>query len=81
MSLTKAIPDAAKRLRPQWTYISPDAGRIRSGERTGRYRVGGDQILPPRPGAEDLSAEDLAVALVDEIEVSRHLQRRFAVGN
>lgn len=65
----------------QWTYISPDAGRIRSGERTGRYRAGGDQILPPRPGAEDLSAEDLAAALVDEIEVPRHLQRRFAVGN
>lgn len=64
----------------QWTYISPDAGRIRSGERTGRYRVGGDQLIPKAPGAEDLSAEDLAVALVDEIEVPRHLQRRFAVG-
>jgi putative NADH-flavin reductase len=64
----------------QWTYISPDAGRINSGERTGRYRIGGDQVLPAIPDAGDISAEDLAVALVDEIEIPRHIQRRFAVG-
>jgi putative NADH-flavin reductase len=64
-----------------WTYLSPSAGRIESGVRTARYRTGGDQLLPPPDRAGDLSAEDLAVALVDEIEIPRHIQRRFAVGH
>jgi len=28
----------------------------------------------------DMSAEDLAVALIDEAEMPRHVQRRFTVG-
>lgn len=61
-----------------WTYLSPSAGRVDPGERTGRYRVGGDQVLPAADG--DISAEDLAVALVDEVEIPRYVQRRFTVG-
>ncbi|RZS38925.1 hypothetical protein EV193_104136 [Herbihabitans rhizosphaerae] len=60
-----------------WTYVGPAAGLIHSGERTGRYRTGGDQLLAVDA---DISAEDLAVAIVDEIEIPRHIQRRFAVG-
>ncbi|MFI9206097.1 NAD(P)-dependent oxidoreductase [Streptomyces sp. NPDC053048] len=63
-----------------WTYVSPSAGRIEPGERTGRYRLGGDQVLPPVEGAGDISTQDLAVALLDEIENPRHIQRRFTVG-
>ncbi|MEV6280903.1 NAD(P)H-binding protein [Nocardia sp. NPDC051832] len=59
-----------------WTYLSPSSGRIDPGPRTGRYRVGGDQMLP---GEADISAEDLAVALLDEAENPRYLQRRFTV--
>jgi uncharacterized protein len=29
----------------------------------------------------DMSAEDLAVALIDEAELPRHVQRRFTVGH
>ncbi|WP_378739633.1 NAD(P)-dependent oxidoreductase [Nocardia brasiliensis] len=63
-----------------WTYLSPSAGRIEPGERTGRFRIGGDQLLAPADGAGDISAEDVAVALVDEAEQPRHIQRRFTVG-
>ncbi|GHC45469.1 NAD(P)-dependent oxidoreductase [Streptomyces cinnamoneus] len=63
-----------------WTYLSPSAGRIEPGERTGRYRSGGDQVLPYEEGAGDISTQDLAVALLDEIENPRHIQRRFTVG-
>ncbi|MGW0251190.1 NAD(P)-dependent oxidoreductase [Nocardia goodfellowii] len=59
-----------------WTYLSPSSGRIDPGTRTGRYRLGGDQMLP---GEADISAEDLAVALVDEAEQNRFIQRRFTV--
>lgn len=60
----------------RWTYLSPSSGRIDPGARTGRYRVGGDQLLDAEA---DISAEDLAVALVDEAEAGRFVQRRFTV--
>ncbi|MEU7145603.1 NAD(P)H-binding protein [Nocardia sp. NPDC046473] len=60
-----------------WTYLSPSSGRVNPGARTGRFRVGGDQVLL---GGDDISAEDLAVALLDEVEQPRYIQRRFTVG-
>ncbi|MEV0295465.1 NAD(P)H-binding protein [Nocardia sp. NPDC050710] len=60
-----------------WTYLSPSSGRINPGERTGRYRTGSDQLLL---GSDDISAEDLAVALLDEADNPRFRQRRFTVG-
>ncbi|WFB05978.1 NAD(P)H-binding protein [Streptomyces sp. LX-29] len=62
-----------------WTYFSP-AGEIAPGERTGRFRVGGDQLLLDADGRSRISAEDAAVALVDEAELPRFVQRRFTVG-
>ncbi|MGI5220105.1 NAD(P)-dependent oxidoreductase [Nocardia sp. CA-290969] len=62
----------------RWTYLSPSSGRIEPGERTGRFRIGGDQLLDT--GGRDISAEDLAVALLDEAELPQHIQRRFTVG-
>ncbi|HEY4018829.1 MAG TPA: NAD(P)H-binding protein [Pseudonocardiaceae bacterium] len=64
-----------------WTYLSPSAGRIDPGERTGRFRIGGDQLLVAEDGTiSDMSAEDLAMALIDEAEMPRHIQRRYTVG-
>ncbi|MDA1358989.1 NAD(P)H-binding protein [Glycomyces luteolus] len=63
-----------------WTYISPSAGRIESGERTGLFRIGGDQLLVRADGTSDISLEDLAMAAVDEAETARHVKRRFTVG-
>ncbi len=60
-----------------WTYLSPSSGLVPPGERTGRFRIGGDRLLD---AAGDISAEDLAVAIIDEAELPRHLQRRFTVG-
>lgn len=64
-----------------WTYLSPSAGAIARGQRTGRFRIGGDQLLVGLDGSiSDMSAEDLAVAVIDEAELPRHIQRRFTVG-
>ncbi|MFF7725768.1 NAD(P)-dependent oxidoreductase [Streptomyces sp. NPDC008001] len=62
-----------------WTYFSP-AEEIAPGERTGRFRVGGDQAVRDADGRSRISAEDAAVALVDEVELPRFVQRRFTIG-
>jgi putative NADH-flavin reductase len=63
-----------------WTYLSPSAGRVQAGKRTGRFRIGGDQLLVREDGTSDISADDLAVAVLDEVELPRFVQRRFTVG-
>ncbi|MFF2045139.1 NAD(P)-dependent oxidoreductase [Kitasatospora sp. NPDC058170] len=62
-----------------WTYFSP-AEYIAPGERTGRFRIGGDQPVRDADGRSRISAEDAAVALVDEVELPRFVQRRFTIG-
>jgi uncharacterized protein len=59
-----------------WTYLSPPA-EIRAGERTGRFRLGENQMLFDAEGRSRISYEDLAVAVIDEIVLPRHVQRRF----
>ena len=61
-----------------WTFISP-AAEIGPGERTGKYRTGGDQLLTDKNGRSFISYEDYAAALVDELESGRNRQRRMTV--
>lgn len=62
-----------------WTFISPSRFFI-SGERTGQFRLGTDQLLVAADGKSSISFEDYAVALVDELETPRHVRARFTVG-
>lgn len=62
-----------------WTYFSP-AIDIVPGERTGRFRIGGDQPVMDADGRSRISAEDAAVAIIDEAELPRFVQRRFTIG-
>ncbi|GAA3803646.1 NAD(P)-dependent oxidoreductase [Streptomyces coacervatus] len=48
-------------------YVSPPA-LLEPGIRTGRYRRGTDTLLTSADGRSWISAEDLAVAVVDELE-------------
>ena len=56
-----------------WTYLSPPPV-LEPGERTGVFRVGGDEVV-----GTAISIEDFAVALVDEVEVPRYRRARFTV--
>lgn len=62
-----------------WTYLSP-AVEITPGERTGRFRIGTDQPVLDADGRSRISVEDAAVAVLDEVELPRFVQRRFTVG-
>lgn len=63
----------------EWTAISPPP-LIQPGRRTGRYRLGTDYIVEDAHGNSHISAEDFAVAMVDELEKPAHVGKRFTVG-
>ncbi|WP_433008415.1 NAD(P)-dependent oxidoreductase [Kribbella sp. CA-294648] len=58
----------------EWTMLSP-AQVIQPGERTGSFRLGLDE-----PVGTEISAEDYAIALVNELETPAHSRQRFTVG-
>ncbi|WP_405061445.1 NAD(P)H-binding protein [Kribbella sp. NBC_01505] len=57
-----------------WTMLHP-AYVIQPGERTGTFRLGQDE-----PVGSEISAEDYAVALIDEVEKPANRRQRFTVG-
>lgn len=62
-----------------WTFFSPSAF-FGPGERTGKFRLGGDRLLVGADGQSRVSMEDYAIALVDELEAPKHSRRRFTAG-
>ncbi len=60
----------------QWTFFSP-GGNISPGTRTGKFRLGTDQLLVDANGKSAISMEDYAVAMIDEIEKPQFINRRF----
>jgi len=62
-----------------WTFLSPSA-LFMPGERTAKFRLGGDSLLVDASGKSHVSMEDYAIALVDEVEKPAHSRRRFTVG-
>ena len=61
-----------------WTFVAP-AAVIAPGERTGTFRVGGDALMTDANGESKISAEDFAIAIVDEAEKNRAPNRRISV--
>lgn len=59
-----------------WTAISPPAS-IQPGERTGKFRLGRDHLLEDEKGKSEISREDFAIAILDEIEKPKHIRQRF----
>jgi putative NADH-flavin reductase len=62
-----------------WTFLSPPA-LIDFGDRTGKFRIGKDQLLVDGKGDSKISFEDFAIAAVDELEKPKHSRQRFTVG-
>ena len=62
-----------------WTYLAP-AAYFEPGERTGKFRLGKDELIANAQHESRISMEDYAIALVDELEKPSHRQQRFSVG-
>lgn len=62
-----------------WTMLSPSA-MLAPGRRTGKFRLGKDQLLVNAEGKSAISLEDYAVAMINELEQPAHPRSRFTVG-
>jgi uncharacterized protein len=62
-----------------WTYFSP-AAFFEPGQRTGKFRLGTNQLITDTKDESRISLEDYAIALVDELEKPAHERARFTIG-
>jgi putative NADH-flavin reductase len=62
-----------------WTFLSP-AVVIGPGERTGKFRLGKDNVVADENGDSKISYDDYAIALVDELEQGNNIKARFTLG-
>jgi hypothetical protein len=79
-----AAREALNRLRADatalgWTFVSP-AMHLVPGERTGQFRLGGEEPVFDAQGESRITVADLAAAIVDELEAPRHRRQRFTAG-
>jgi putative NADH-flavin reductase len=78
-----ATREALNRLRKEsgldWSFLAPSADLF-PGQRTGKFRLGKDQLLTDANGKSRISTQDYAVAMIDEVEKPKHIRQRFTVG-
>ena len=68
-----------------WIFFSPagnlgDMGANGPGKRTGKFRLGKDDMIFDADGNSFISVEDYAYAMIDELEQENHHQERFTIG-
>ncbi|MGY3175778.1 3-beta hydroxysteroid dehydrogenase [Pseudomonas sp. MWU12-2312b] len=62
-----------------WTFLSPSAEFV-EGERTGKFRIGKDDLLVSSEGRSWITFADYAIAMLDEVDAPKHIRQRFTVG-
>lgn len=62
-----------------WVFFAP-AADIRPGARSGRYRLGNEDLIVDAVGNSHISVEDYAAAMIDELEEQKHHQEIFTIG-
>lgn len=80
---SRAALEALKHLQTvddiDWVAASPSA-TIEAGNRTGQFERGSDRLVVDAHGVSRISAEDFAVAIIDEVETPTLSRARFTVG-
>lgn len=75
----KALTELRERNDVQWTFISPAGDFQAEGERTGKYILGGEELVLNSKGESIISYADYAIAMVDEIVNGNNIQKRISV--
>lgn len=78
-AMAKALGELRERKDVRWTYISPAGDFQAEGEKTGKYILGGEELMLNEKGESIISYADYAVAMVDEITEGSHIQERISV--
>lgn len=75
----KALEELRKRNDVKWTFISPACDFQADGKRTGKYILGGEELVLNSKGESVISYADYAVAMVDEIVNGNNINKRISV--
>ncbi|MDE6902186.1 MAG: NAD(P)H-binding protein [Lachnospiraceae bacterium] len=78
-NMGKALDELRTRTDVKWTYISPAGDFQADGVKTGRYILGGEELILNSRGESVISYADYAVAMVDEALNGNHVQQRISV--
>ena len=62
-----------------WVFFSP-AEELSSGEQTGKYRLGKDNLIVNANGESRISVEDYAREMINELEHPKRHKTRFTIG-
>jgi putative NADH-flavin reductase len=79
LALREVLYTLRKETDLDWIFFSP-AANISPGERTGKFRLGKDQVVKDSKGDSKISTQDYAIAMIDELEKPAHHRERFTIG-
>ena len=75
----KALEELRQRSDVKWTFISPACDFQADGARSGRYLLGGEELMLNARGESIISYTDYAIAMVDEATCGNHIRQRISV--
>lgn len=75
----KALAELRQRSDVKWTFISPACDFQAEGARSGRYLLGGEELMLNARGESIISYADYAIAMVDEATCGNHIRQRISV--
>ena len=78
-AMAKALGELRQRNDVQWTYLSPAGDFQAEGEKTGKYILGGEELVLNSKGESVISYADYAIAMIDEAVKGNHIQERISV--
>jgi putative NADH-flavin reductase len=76
---SKNLDELEKTEDLNWTFISPSAIFDPNGEKTGKYKIGKDNLIVNKNNQSYISYSDYAIAVIDEIENPKHIKTRFCL--
>lgn len=62
-----------------WVFFSP-VGNIFPGKRMANYRLGKDDLIVDEKGESNISVQDYAKAMINELEKPQHHKERSTIG-
>ena len=78
-NMGRALEELRTRNDVKWTYLSPAGDFQSEGARTGKYILGGEELILNSKGESVISYADYAIAMVDEAISGKHIQQRISV--